>query len=116
MKELSADGKKVLEALLLIDPRFKYERQSHTDRAMAAATGLSASRTSAACSELVGAGYIASAKAMYWDETTPSLTTFRLTQQGRSASPAPSPRGSEPRSIASEVKVVDLIKGADLGL
>lgn len=87
MKELSADGKKVLETLLLIDPRFKHERQSHTDRAIAAATGLSASRTSAACSELASAGYIASARAMYWDESTSSLTTFRLTQQGRSASP-----------------------------
>ena len=87
MKELSADGKKVLETLLSIDPRFKHERQSHTDRAIASATGLSPSRTSAACSELAAAGYITSAKAMHWDETTPSLTTFRLTQQGLSASP-----------------------------
>ena len=87
MKEVSADGKKVLETLLGIDPRFKHERQSHTDRAIAAATGLSASRVSAACSELADAGYIASAKAMHWDETTPTLTSFRLTEQGLSASP-----------------------------
>ncbi len=86
MKELSADGKKVLETLQAIDPRFKYERQSHTDRAIAVATGLSASRTSAACSELANAGYIASAKAMHWDESTPTLTSFRLTQQGLSIS------------------------------
>ena len=87
MKELSADGKKVLETMLSIDPRFKHERQSHTDRAIAAATGLSPSRTSAACAELADAGYIASAKAMHWDDTVPTLTSFRLTQQGLSASP-----------------------------
>ena len=87
MKELSADGKKVLETLLSIDPRFKHERQSHTDRAIAAATGLSSSRTSAACLELADAGYIASAQAMHWDETTPTLTTFRLTERGLSAIP-----------------------------
>ena len=87
MKELSADGKKVLEAMLSIDPRFKHERQSHTDRAIADAAGLSAKRTTAACSELADAGYIASAKAMHWDDTNPTLTSFRLTERGRSVSP-----------------------------
>ena len=87
MNELSADAKKVLEMLLSIDPRFKHERQSHTDRAIAVATGLSPSRTSAACSELADAGYIASAKAMHWDDKAPTLTSFRLTQQGLSSSP-----------------------------
>jgi hypothetical protein len=87
MRELSADGQKVLETLLSIDPRFKHERQSHTDRAIAESAGLSAKRVSAACIELADAGYIASAKAKHWDETTPSLESFRLTERGRSVSP-----------------------------
>ena len=82
MNELGADSRKVLETLLAIDPRYKYERQSHTDRAISAATGLSVSRTSEALSELADAGYIASADAKHWDET-PTLTSFRLTQRGR---------------------------------
>ena len=86
MKELSTDGQKVLLTLLSIDPRFKHERQSHTDRAIADAAGLSAKRTTAACSELADAGYIASVKAMHWDTSIPTLTTFRLTERGRSIS------------------------------
>ena len=86
MKELSADGQKVLESLLSMDPRFKHERQSHTDRAIADATGLSVNQTTAACSELADAGYIAPANAKRWDDTTSSLRSFRLTARGRSLS------------------------------
>lgn len=86
MNELSPDGVKVLKTLLAIDPRMKHERQSHTDRAIADAANLNSARTSAACSELAKAGYIASAKAMHWDDSIPSLTSFRLTERGRSLS------------------------------
>lgn len=85
INELSPDGVKVLKSLLAIDPRSKHERQSHTDRAIGIAAKLDPARTSAACSELAEAGYIASAKAMHWDDTAPSLTSFRLTPRGHEA-------------------------------
>ncbi|MDQ4142957.1 MAG: hypothetical protein M3198_04290 [Actinomycetota bacterium] len=83
MKQLSEDGRKILEALLVMDRGTKHERQSHTERALADAANLDAARTAAACSELTGAGYIASAGGRHWDETTPALTSFRLTSRGR---------------------------------
>ena len=80
--QLSSDGHKILEALSAMDRATKHERQSHTERALADAAHLDAARTAAACSELTGVGYIASAGGRHWDETSPALTSFRLTPEG----------------------------------
>ena len=80
--QLSSDGRKILEALSAMDRSTKHERQSHTERALGHAAHLDAARTAAACAELAGAGYIASAGGRHWDETTSALTSFRLTPEG----------------------------------
>ena len=92
INELSPDGVKVLKTMLAIDPRSKHERQSHTDRAIGDAAKLSPARTTAACAELMEAGYIASAKSMHWDDSAPSLTSFRLTARGHDALSEKSPK------------------------
>ena len=80
--QLSSDGDKILKTLSAMDRATKHERQSHTQRALADAAHLDATRTAAACFELTDAGYIASAGGRHWDETSPALTSFRLTPEG----------------------------------